>query len=553
MVRHRLRSGLSMAVLLGAMSLSVASPAFGQGAGASIDGVVKDDQGGVLPGVTVTLRNQDTGVTRTSVTQPDGQYRFLALGPGKYHLSAELTGFASKDVGDVTITIGLSVTRNFTMGIQAVLESVTVTGQSPTIDTTKSEVAGVVTQQQIDTLPVNSRQFLNLALLMPGTSQDSARSFYNNVQIGAGTTFYSNGFLVDGVNNTWAEEGEPRQNFPQGAVEEFKVNTSGFPAEFGLATGGLVQIVTKSGSNRWSGEAFEYFRDKSLNALNIYEEQRHNQFGDPKPGFRRNQFGGSLGGPIIKDRTHFYVSAERTKTDQYFTVNTGKPQLYSALEGTFLQPVTSNLFSGRLDHEINQDQSVFFRYGQEGGKKTCLGCGGTAAANAGFDFQKPAYSAVVGHTWVASPRLLNEIRFQYAYAEYQVIPGGKEPFTTVGDYPPERISIDRIQRPLYLPSLSYGNGFDELGPEKRYQFKDTVTLSREKHQIKTGWHCSSRIPGGSSRTSRSTWGFVTTGNSGRSTRRSRSIPGLLRPCRRLARQQTTQPAATRTTSALVQA
>jgi hypothetical protein len=475
-----------MAVLLGAMSLSVVSPAFGQGAGASIEGVVKDDQGGVLPGVTVTLRNQDTGVTKTSVTQPDGQYRFLALGPGKYHLSAELTGFASKEVGDVTITIGLSVTQNFTMGIQAVLESVTVTGQSPTIDTTKSEVAGVVTQQQIDTLPVNSRQFLNLALLMPGTSQDSARSFYNNVQIGAGTTFYSNGFLVDGVNNTWAEEGEPRQNFPQGAVEEFKVNTSGFPAEFGLATGGLVQIVTKSGSNRWSGEAFEYFRDKSLNTLNIYEEQRHDQFGDPKPGFRRNQFGGSLGGPIIKDRTHFYVSAERTKTDQYFTVNTGKPQFYSALEGTFLQPVTSNLFVGRLDHEINQDQSLFFRYGQEGGKKTCLGCGGTAAANAGFDFQKPAYSAVVGHTWVASPRLLNEIRFQYAYAEYQVIPGGKEPFTTVGDYPPERISIDRIQRPLYLPSLSYGNGFDELGPEKRYQFKDTVTLSREKHQIKTG-------------------------------------------------------------------
>ena len=227
-------------------------------------------------------------------------------------------------------------------------------------------------------------------------------------------------------------------------------------------------------------------RDKSLNALNKFEEQRHDQFGEPKPGFRRNQFGGSFGGPIIKDRTHFFVSAERTKTDQYFTVSTGKPQFYSSLEGTFLQPVTSNLFVGRLDHQINQDQSLFFRYGQEGGKKTCLGCGGTSAANAGFDFQKPAYSAVVGHTWIASPRLLNEMRFQYAYAEYQVIPGGQAPFTTVGDYPPERISINRIQRALYLPSLSYGNGFDEIGPEKRYQFKDTVTLSREKHSIKLG-------------------------------------------------------------------
>jgi Carboxypeptidase regulatory-like domain len=485
-VYGRLARAAALALLAAIVSLASARSVLAQGAGASVEGVVKDQQGGVLPGVTVTLRNVDSGVVRTSTTEADGRYRFLALPPARYHLSAELSGFAAKDVGDVSITIGLLVTQDFTMGLQTVQESVTVTGEAPTVDTTKSEVAGVVTQQQIQSLPVNSRQFLNLALLMPGTSQDAARSFYNNVTIGAGTSFYSNGFLVDGVNNTWAEEGEPRQNFPQGAVQEFKVNTSGFPAEFGLATGGLIQIVTKSGSNKWSGEAFEYFRDKSLNALNKFEQERHDQFGDPKPGFRRNQFGGSFGGPIVQNRTHFFVSAERTKTDQFFTVSTGKPQFYSALEGTFLSPVTSNLFVGRADHQINADQTLFFRYGQEGGKKTCLGCGGTGAANAGFDFQKPANSSVVGHTWVVSPRLLNEIRVQYAYAEYQVIPGGKQPFTAVGDYPPDRISINRIQRSLYLPSLSYGNGFDEIGPEKRLQLKDTVTLSREKHSVKLG-------------------------------------------------------------------
>jgi len=486
MESQRLRPRVSIALIAWLINLALVSPAFAQGAGASIEGVARDQQGGVLPGVSVTLRNLDSGVTRTSTTDTDGRYRFLALPPGHYHLSAELSGFAPKDVGDVSITIGLSVTQDFSMGIQAVQESVTVSGEAPTIDTTKSEVAGVVTQEQIQNLPVNSRQFLNLALLMPGTSQDGARSFYNNVTIGAGTSFYSNGFLVDGVSNTWAEEGEPRQNFPQGAVQEFKVNTSGFPAEFGLATGGLVQIVTKSGSNRWNGETFEYFRDKSLNALNLFEKQRHDQFGDPKPGFRRNQFGASLGGPIAKNRTHFFVSAERTKTDQFFTVSSGKPQFYSALEGTFLSPVTSNLFVGRLDHQINAAQTLFVRYGQEGGKKTCLGCGGTGAANHGFDFQKPANSSVVGHTWVVSPRVLNEIRFQYAYAEYQVIPGGQKPFTSVGDYPAERISINRIQRALYLPSLGYGNGFDEIGPEKRYQFKDTFTLSREQHNVKLG-------------------------------------------------------------------
>jgi len=233
-------------------------------------------------------------------------------------------------------------------------------------------VAGVVTQEQIQTLPVNSRQFLNLALLMPGTSQDAARSFYNNVTIGAGTSFYSNGFLVDGVNNTWAEEGEPRQNFPQGAVQEFKVNTAGFPAEFGLATGGLVQIVTKSGSNRWSGEGFEYFRDKSLNALNTFEQQRHDQFGDPKPGFRRNQFGGSLGGPIVQNRTHFFVSAERTQTDQFVTVSTGKTAvLFGARRhvpgACHQQPVRR-----RMDHQINAEQTLFVRMGRKGARRRAL-------------------------------------------------------------------------------------------------------------------------------------------------------------------------------------
>ena len=478
------RNGWSMVLLVGLIGLVLVSPAFGQGAGASLEGIVADAGGGVVPGATVTLRNQDTGVARTATTKADGRSRFPALAPGRYHLTAEVAGFAPAEVRDITLAIGLSLTRDLTMNIQTVKESVTVSGEAPAVDTTKAEVAGVVSQTQIQTLPVNSRQYLNLALLMPGTSQDAARSFYNNVTIGAGTSYYSNGFTVDGVNNTWAEQGEPRQNFPQGGVQEFKVHTAGFPAEMGLATGGFIQIVTKSGSNRWTGEAFEYFRDKSLNALNKFEKERRDEFGDPKPGFRRNQFGGSFGGPIVRNRTHFFVSAERTKTDEFYTVSTGKPQFYSALEGTFLKPFTSNLFVGRLDHQINADQTLFFRYGLEGGKKTCLGCGGTGAS--GFDFQKPANSSVVGHTWVVSPRVLNELRVQYAYAQYQVIPGGQKPFTKVGDYPPERISIDRIARSLYMPSLSYGNGFDEIGPEKRFQFKDTVTLSREKHSFKLG-------------------------------------------------------------------
>jgi outer membrane receptor protein involved in Fe transport len=457
-----------------------------QGAGASIVGTVRDDQGGVLPGSTLTLRNQDTGLTRTAVTDAGGRYLFAALPLGRYSVRAELAGFATMNVTDLVLTIGLEQRHDFTMHIQAVEESVTVSGQAPVVDVTKSEVAGVVTQEQIQTLPVNSRQFLNLALLMPGTSQDAARPFYNNVTISAGGTFYSNGFLVDGMSNTWAEEGEPRQNYPQSAVQEFKVHTVGFPAEFGLAVGGLVQVVTKSGSNTFTGDGFEYFRDKSLNTLNKFEQQLQDQTGAAKPDFRRNQFGGSVGGPIILNKTQFFGAFERTQTDNFYTTSTGRPDLYSALEGTYKAPDHTNLYDFRIDHQINARQSLFARYGQEDELTTCHGCGGFNAANAGFDFGKPARSLVAGHTWIISPGLLNEARFQYGYTMYQVFPGGSQPFTDVGSYPPDRIGPQRNNVVLVFPSLTYGNNFDELGPEKRWQVKDSFSINHAAHNIKFG-------------------------------------------------------------------
>jgi hypothetical protein len=469
-------------VLLIAIALLTRAPGLSAQSGASIDGVVKDEQGGVLPGATVTIRNVESGFERMQVSESDGRYRFQALQPGTYRLNAELAGFASQEVRDIVLTIGLELRHDFTLRIQSLAENVTVTGESPVVDTTKSEVAGVVTQQQIQTLPVNSRQYLNLALLMPGTGQDAARPFYNNVTIGAGGSFYSNAFLVDGVTNTWAEQGEPRQNFPESAVREFKVNTTQFKAENGLATGGLVSVVTKSGANDPHGEAFEYFRDKSLNAKNVFETT--------KPDFRRHQFGFSAGGPIRRDQMHFYAAVERTQTDDFFTVTTGKPQFYSAVEGTFPKPSHTNLYTGRVDRQISAAQSLFVRYAQEDEKRTCFNCGGNAAANAGFDQTIPRRAVVFGHTWVQSSRRLNDFRFQYAYSMYQIAPAGTEILTDVGNYSAERLSIQRIQRRLVFPSLTYGGNFDELGPEHRWQFKDEYTVNigdwHGSHDLKLG-------------------------------------------------------------------
>jgi Carboxypeptidase regulatory-like domain len=224
--RSRIR-GWSAALVVSL--LAVTRPASAQDTG-QIEGAVRDEQGGVLPGVTMTLRNQVSGVTRTETTGTDGRYRFPALSPGRYTVRAELVSFAPEEARDVIITIGLELRRDFALKLQTLAETVTVTGESPVVDTTKAEVAGVVTRQQIEALPINSRQYLSLALLVPGTTVDATRSFFATVNVGGSMTFNGTGNVVDGMINNWAEDGEPRQDLPEDAVEEFKVTNAGYKA-----------------------------------------------------------------------------------------------------------------------------------------------------------------------------------------------------------------------------------------------------------------------------------------------------------------------------------
>jgi hypothetical protein len=176
---------VSIAALLFAL-IAAAIPAAAQTTNGVISGIVSDAQGGVLPGVTVTGRNIETGITRTVVTESDGRYRLAALPPGRYEMRAELQGFGTANVPEMTLLTGTELTRNVTMQVQGLNESVTVTGEAPIVEVTKSEVSGVITQDQMQNLPLATRQPMDLALLMPGTSQDAARARKANANIGAG-------------------------------------------------------------------------------------------------------------------------------------------------------------------------------------------------------------------------------------------------------------------------------------------------------------------------------------------------------------------------------
>jgi carboxypeptidase family protein len=477
MVRSACRLTWRLSVIAMLLALPFVAPrvAAAQGSGGLITGTVADAQGGVLPGVSVTVRNADSGVSRSTVTEPDGKYRLAGLPPGRYELRVELSGFAAVDVKDIALTMGLEIGRNVTLQLEGVQESLTVTGQSPVVETTKTDVSAVITQQQIESLPIASRQPVALALLMPGTSQDGTRPRKFNANMGAGAFTNAGAFLIDGVWNKEPCTGEPRQNYPQVAIREFKVNVSQASAEFGWTASGVVTVATKSGTNRMSGEAFEYFRDKSLNTMNKFEQLAHDTNGAPKPAYRRNQFGGAMGGPIIEDRLHFFLAAERTKEDKFITVNTGKPQFYSALEGVFPIPEYDNTFFGRVDMQIDQQQNFFVRAGLEGADYTCDACGGTSAAFSNDGIKQPRTAWAGGHTWVLSSKALNEVRFQWSFYGYYPHPPGVDPTAVMYEYPTAR--TESWTQTYIFPTFRWGTASSLYVEQFAREIRDDFSLT----------------------------------------------------------------------------
>lgn len=448
---------------------------------ARIAGTLRDQSGAVLPGASVTARNQETGLTRTAVTTATGEYRLPALPPGIYTVSAELSGFTTEMRENLVLVIEQTAQLDFTLAPAAVAETVTVAAEAPIVDTTASNVSTSVSNEQIQDLPVASRRWIDLAMLTPGTSQDNIRGFFyrGNVNVGAGTREYSNGFVVDGVNNTWAEMGEPRQNFAMDSIREFKVSTSNYKAEYGLATGGLVTVVSKSGTNDLHGSGLLFFRDKSLTAKTVFEDER--------PDFRRYQYGGTIGGPIVRDRTHFFFAYEGTQENQFMTVETRG--LWPDYEGTYASEQDRWTYTAKVDHQLRQNQSVFLRFAQENEYRPIITAGGRTHPTASFDFAVPRKSAVAAHTWIVNDRTLNDFRFQYGFSKYEVAP----PYSH-GSWEPGYFGEDRLAycQPVFsYPALQLGGcGNTQMGPETRWQFKDDFSYLMPglggTHQWKTG-------------------------------------------------------------------
>src|SRR5262245_11317017 len=255
----------------------------------------------------------------------------------------------------IVVNVGQTVALDFTMKVATLSETVNVTGATPLIETNASSVGGIVDPKRIESIPLNGRQFANLAATIPGVGlafhTDPTKSTQYSPQINGGNGRNVN-YQIDGGDNNDDTVGGLLQQFPLEAIQEFNFQTQRFKAEYGRSNGGVLNVVTKSGTNNLSGSFFEFFRDKGINAESESERLADNAAvaaGTPASGkqdYRRNQFGGSFGGPIARDKAHFFFAIERTQQDTTQVVDTSG--LFPARNGVFPVPYRENLVTGKM-------------------------------------------------------------------------------------------------------------------------------------------------------------------------------------------------------------
>ena len=340
----------------------VGSPLYAQQGTAELRGVIVDQQNAVLPGVSITVRNQDTGMFRETTTNADGTYFVAAIPPGAYEIRASLAGFREYLRTGLRLEVGSTSTIPITLEVGGLEQAITVTGQTPLVDVTSQEVGGHITDLELTQLPSVNRNFIGFVGALPGVVPNiSTESFGSDSVVVNGTDSRNNNYLVDGANNNDDVIGQragTQARTPIEAIQEFQVLTHQFDAEFGRTTGAVINAVTKQGTNRFRGSGFSFFQDASLTTRDFFAKQRDLA----KPDTRQQQYGGTIGGPIVRDRAHFFFSLERVLVDRGTTINiAARPEFNTA--STTRDRVWNTMLRG--DHQLNANQTWGIRWLRE--------------------------------------------------------------------------------------------------------------------------------------------------------------------------------------------
>jgi hypothetical protein len=502
--------------ILATLSLCVAAPVTAQ-TSAALRGRVFDTSGAVLIGATISVRNHSTGFARSVRADEEGRYYIAAIPAGPYEITADATGFGVERIRELTFEVGRTLVRDFSLRVGERNESVVVQAELPLVDAATATVGHIVSPSTIQKIPLNGRHYIDLGLLVPGSVAPSQTGFSTTPIRGTGALAFNTagnreeavGYLVNGVttnNLTFGSLGFPP---PIGSIQEFKVDNSTFSAEYGHVSGAIVNLVTRSGTDQFRAEAFEFFRNDALDARNFFELRS----AEPSR-FERNQFGGSFGGPIIPDRSFFFAAYEGQRQRQGLDVNslvlndqeraaTTDPTVRRLIElipranlfdsdGTprFVGSAAASVDEDTWTADLRQNLGAHDRFQVFFGRQHVSGLEPRSQGTTvpGFGLRREIVKSIVtvNHTHIFGSAV-NEVRFGQSGQD-----GSSFPATPLN---PASFGIGNgVDRPIGLPQMIVAGALNFGGPalypqgrnDALYSVNDTVSYVANRHSVRVG-------------------------------------------------------------------
>src|SRR5262245_11699359 len=449
-------------------------------ASATLEGTVMDKSQAVIKSATVTIINKATGVTRTTSTNDIGVYRFELLPAGKYEIKVGASGFASAVSESVELLVGRATTLDYALNPGATAETVTVTAEAPIVDTQKTDVGLNITPQEVTNLPLNGRDFANLAILAPGAKPvDSYDPTKNRIAIFGinGSSGRNVNVTVNGVDNKDNTVGGPVMQLPLEAVQEFIISTQRFSAANGRSEGAAVNVITKSGSNEFHGAAYVFERNERFNAT-LVDPVTGVKNPDKSP-FSRQQYGGRIGGPVYKDKTFFFFALEKQRELTNIAVSSDALAELNLVKSLGAQP-SANIptpyrdtrYNARLDYRVNEKHNAFLSY--------------TAQSNKGENDQSGANNDLTGGNFTT-----NELQVANATLYSTLTANIVNSFTVGFQYWNNLMHSEKKVPTLTFggPDLFFGTNVNvpQQSYQRKFQFRDDLSIIRGRHAFKTGF------------------------------------------------------------------
>ncbi len=505
------RSALRLAGAALLALLAAVPPARAQST-ATVQGSVTDEQGAVVPNAKVVARQVATGLERETQTSAAGEYVFSALPAGVYRLEVRADGFKTKIVDGLEVEVARSVVQNLTLAVGSHSEEATVSADAPLVELGTAAVGQVIDQRTVQQIPLNGRHFVDLGLLIPGSVTPPQNGFLTAPLRGQGSFAFNTAgnredtvnFMINGVNLNDQAQNQITFQPSINTVQEFKVDNSTFSAEYGRSSGAIVNIATRSGSNDFHGEAFEFLRNQSLDAANVFSTK--------KSPFRRNQFGANVSGPIAKNRTFFFVTYEGLRQRQGLDVNSGVltdaeragvtdpisrrlldfiPSANSGTNrfvGAATAPVDIDQWTGDLSHSLAANDTLHAYYAFQHDKRVEPTLQGNTVPGFGDTRESRRQIGTLNETHVFGPTLVNEARFGFNRIKIDFTPNTELDPSGLGIGVGGNGAIGLPQISIATIGLNFGGpgGFPQGRTDTTTVFSDTLSWVTGRHSFKFG-------------------------------------------------------------------